>query len=221
MRKPCIWMVLTAIAPILSTVPAQAAGLAVSGRSGTLGLGGELNVDLLVDLNARFGATFFSLDFDEEFDDVEYDLDIDLQNFPLSLDWYPFDDSFHLTGGIIINDSNIRLDATPLGEVTIGDNTYTAGELGRLRGEADFNQVAPYVGIGWGNAFGSDRRWGFMTDLGIAFIGSPDVSLSATGTIAGDPVFADDIEEEEQEIEDDLEHFKIYPVLSLSLFFRF
>lgn len=81
--------------------------------------------------------------------------------------------------------------------------------------------MAPYVGIGWGNAFGRSRRWGFVTDLGVAFTGSPDVALSATGTLASDPGFRADLAREEADLEDDLEDFKIYPVFSANLYFRF
>jgi hypothetical protein len=204
-----------------SGVSAPAAGLAVTGRSGTLGLGGDLVGNILIDLNARFGASFFNLDFDTDFGDVNYDLDLDLLTFPISVDWYVFDDAFHLTAGIILNETDIRLDAKSAQSFTIGDTVYTPADIGTLRGEAEFNRIAPYIGIGWGNAFGRQRRWGFMTDMGVAFIGSPEISLSATGPIAGDPLFADDIEEEEQKIEDDLSAFRFYPVLSLSLFFRF
>jgi len=209
---------------IISTIPnasVQAQRFAIAGRGGTLGLGGDLIVNVLPDLNGRFGAAFFDLSLNPEIDGIEYDFDLNLRTFPLSADWYPFDDSFHITAGIVINDTDTGLDARSNQNIMIGDHIYGAAELGTVRGDVSFNHVAPYIGIGWGNAFGREKRWGFMTDLGVAFIGSPEVSLSASGPIAGDPIFEDDIKQEEQDVEDDLEDFKIYPVLSLSLFFRF
>jgi hypothetical protein len=55
----------------------------------------------------------------------------------------------------------------------------------------------------------------------VAFIGSPDVDLSATGPIASNPDFMANLAEEEREINNDLEDFKFYPVLCMSLFYRF
>jgi hypothetical protein len=87
-----------------------------------------------------------------------------------------------------------------------------------LKGEVDFRPVAPYIGIGWGNALGKEERWGILTDLGIAFTGLPDIELSATGP---DPTIQAEIAKEERDIQDELDAFKFYPVLSISLFYRF
>ena len=62
------------------------------------------------------------------------------------------------------------------------------------------------------------KRWGFYCDLGVAFTDSPDVKLSATGAAAG---LTADLAKERNEIEDDLEPFKFYPVISLGIYYRF
>jgi hypothetical protein len=85
----------------------------------------------------------------------------------------------------------------------------------------EFRAVAPYIGIGWGNALDEAGHWGLATDLGVAFTGSPDMDLSATGPIAADPTFQARLAEEEKDIQDELDIFKVYPVLSISLFYRF
>lgn len=200
---------------------ADTGGLAISGRTGTLGFGADLTANVLSDVNCRFGFTWLDLDLDGEVSDVDYDFDLDMLTFPLLVDWYPFDNNFHVSGGIIVNDTDVDLDGQLDGTLTIGDTVYTGAEIGTLSGDLSFNNIAPYIGIGWGNAFGKDKRWGFLSDFGVAFIGSPDVSLSATGTLASDPGFLPDLAREEDEVEDDISDFKIYPVLTLSLFFRF
>lgn len=54
------------------------------------------------------------------------------------------------------------------------------------------------------------------------FQGSPRVSdLRSTGTLANDPLFRAELERERQEIEDDIDQFKIYPVIQLSLSYLF
>jgi hypothetical protein len=190
---------------------------AVSGKGGTLGLGGELAAKVATDINVRVGLNDLNLDFDgEEIEDIEYDLGVDLSSFSALVDWHIFADSFKITGGFISMDNTINLDARPKDNVEIGDTTYTPGEVGTLKGRLDIDGLAPYVGIGWGNPFNCSRRWGFTLDLGVAFTDSPDVSLHSTGIVS-----QADLEKERKDIEDDLDFLKIYPVISLGLFYRF
>jgi len=195
--------------------------LAVAAKAGTLGLGGDLTTNVIPQVNLRAGVQWLGFDFDAQFDDIDYDVDVD-SLYPLVLvDWYPFNGSFRVSGGVLFNASDVQLQAKLGTSVEIDDVTYTAAEVGTLRGDVEFRSVAPYIGIGWGNALGRTGRWGLATDLGVAFTGSPDIDLSATGPIATDPTFQARLAEEEKDIEDDLEFFKIYPVLSISLFYRF
>jgi hypothetical protein len=200
---------------------ADSARLAAAARVGTLGLGGDLMVNVLPDLNLRLGAGCFDLSFSSEVTNVEYDVDLDLLTFPLLLDWYPFDNKFHLSAGIVLNRTEVDLDGRYNGTVTIGDRTYTAEEIGTLSGDLSFRDVAPYIGIGWGNAFGKRGHWGIVTDLGVAFVGSADVALSASGPLADDPAFAAHLAREKKDLKDKADRLKIYPVLSANLYFRF
>lgn len=214
-------MILLAVAPISQAARAEYGGLAIGAKSGTLGFGGELTANVLPDLNGRFGVTFFDLSLDGRFSGVEYDFDLDMLTYPITVDWYPFQDGFHVSAGIIVNETDVDLGARADTTITIGDTTYLASDVGTLSGDVSYRRVAPYIGIGWGNAFGKEKRWGVVGDFGIAFIGSPDVSLSASGPIASQPGFQSDLAQEQDDLEDDLSDFNIYPVLSVSLFFRF
>ena len=196
-------------------------GLAISGKAGTLGLGGELTTGITSNVNARVGLNTLDFDYDDEFDNVEYDVGLDFSSFSALVDWYLFDSSFRISGGLISMDHTLNLDATPSESVDIGDGTYTSAEIGTLSGDADIDGVAPYIGIGWGDPMNPDKKWGFYCDFGVAFTDSPDVSLAANGTLASDPTFQANLAKERQKIEDDLEPFEFYPVLSLGIFFRF
>lgn len=217
-------LVFATFAVLLSTgltVSADPGRFAIAARAGTLGLGGDVMVNVLTDVNIRFGVGAFGFDYDDEYSDIDYDFELDMLTFPITLDWYPFDEKFHISAGVVFNETDVSLDSRYSGSVEIDGTTYTADEVGVLSGSLGFNNVAPYVGIGWGNAFGRSRRWGFVTDLGVAFTGSPDVALSATGTLASDAGFRADLAREEADLEDDLDGFKIYPVFSANLYFRF
>ena len=90
-----------------------------------------------------------------------------------------------------------------------------------VHGVVRFHRLAPYVGIGWGNAFGKEGRWGILSNFGVVFLGRPNVSLLATGSMASNTTFMGDLAEEEKDVEDDLSILRFYPVFSISLFYRF
>jgi len=222
--KARVAIVLSAIVSILSMSPPASATFedwAVGVKAGTLGLGGEVVTDLLPYLNLRGSVQWMDLSLNLDLEDIEYNVDLDFLNPMLVVDWYPFHGSFRLSGGILFNGIEPALSGAPTESVEIGGQTYTPAEVGTLRGELEFGDVAPYVGIGWGNALSHDGRLRLALDLGVAFVGSPDVNLSATGTLASNEEFQRNLAQEEQDIEDDLEPFQFYPVLALSLTYRF
>ena len=195
---------------------------AVSGKASTLGLGGEFTGQVIPNINARVGYNRLDLDFDDrEMDDIEYDLGIDFRSFSALVDWHAFEDDFRISAGFLSMNHEIELDARPTNSEEIGDTTYEPDEIGTLSGSVDVDGIAPYIGIGWGNPLTNNRRWGFTCDFGVAFTNSPDVSLSTNGTLASDPAFQANLEKERNEIEDDLESYKFYPVIALSFFYRF
>jgi len=195
---------------------------AVSGKGGTLGMGGDFTTGITNNINARVGLNMLDIDFDEEeIDDVEYDLGIDMYSFSALVDWHIFNDSFRISGGFISMNNEIDLDARPTTSEEIGGTIYTSDEIGTLSGNVDIDGLAPYVGIGWGNPLTHNKRWGFTCDIGVALTDSPDVALAATGTLASDPTFLADLEQERKDIEDDMDSLKFYPVISLGLFYRF
>ena len=181
-----IQLVMLIATVILSTSPAYGLGLALGGRASSLGLGGEITVSLLPRLNARAGYYTFSFGRSgEEVDlEIEYDVDLTLQSLSGMLDWYPFGGGFRLSTGAVLNQNEVGLIITPTAEYTIGTKTYTSADLGILTGTIDFDKLAPYVGIGWGNAVGEGKRLGVVFDIGGMYQNSPHVALKATGLIA-------------------------------------
>ena len=54
------------------------------------------------------------------------------------------------------------------------------------------------------------------------FSGEPDVSLESRGGLfSGDPTFEAEVDREEQRIREDIEDFKVYPVIQIGLTYRF
>ena len=122
----------------------------------------------------------------------------------------------------MLNGNELNMKATGSNtSYDIGDTTYTASEVGTLTGNVEFNSFAPYVGIDFGNSVTKSKEFGFMFDLGIAYQGSPDVSLSATGTLSNNATFKEELRKEEKALQDDLDNFTIYPVISLGVTYQF
>jgi hypothetical protein len=221
MKRRHLGAALLVLASLSQVASAGLGEFALAARAGSLGFGGELMANFVPDLNGRFGATFLPLSLDTEIGDVKFGFDLRVLNFPLTMDWYPFHGGFHLSGGLIFNRTGMDLDTPSAAALTIGGHSYSASDLGSVHGDVKFRHIAPYAGLGWGNAFGRDGRWGIVTDLGVAFLGRPHVGLSATGPIASDPGFEEDLSRERRNIEDDLSMLRFYPVFSISLFYRF
>ena len=198
-----------------------AQGIAVSGRISTLGLGIEVTKSLTETINARVGGNYFSFSSDGTVDEIDYERDINLLSALVSADWFPFEGGFRMSGGLLFNGNGLDSTAKPAVEFNIGGIVYPSVQVGTLTGEMSFREFAPYLGVGWGNAVGEDKKFGFVFDLGIVFQGSPDVDLSASGLIALDPTFQRDLAEEEKNLEKEYEDFKYYPIISFGNTYQF
>lgn len=223
MRRKTALVLLASVAMLW---PAGRAGAALDEwalgfKAGTLGIGGELTTNLAPDVHLDASILWLELGFDMEIDDIDYDVDLELFNPLVKLDWYPSGGDFRISAGVLFNGTDIDLEATSADPIEIGDSIYDPDAIGSIEGESDFEDIAPYVGIGFGNPLARDRGWGFTADIGVAFIGSPNVDLTITGPFADNPVLLADLAEEEEEIEDELDKFRFYPVLALTLYYRF
>ncbi|MBD2133851.1 MULTISPECIES: hypothetical protein [unclassified Sphaerospermopsis] len=143
-------------------------------------------------MNAKLGITGLGISADIEESDISYDAKLNLFNVSTLVDYHPWQKSgFRLTGGLVFQDNNIE----GTGKATNGGTTININGIDYSINPGDTvkakislpNSVAPYLGIGWGNAVKSGNRWGFSANLGVMFAGSPKVELTAPDYIpAGD-----------------------------------
>lgn len=184
---------------------AHAVGVGV--KASTLGLGAELGVTLSDHFTTRLALNKYKYSDDQTIDGIDYTADLDLKSTALFLDWSPFSNgSLHLTVGYVKNDS--ELDASATGDYTFGNNpgTFTT----TVNTTVKFGS-GPYVGIGWGNV--PAPGIGLTFELGVLKSGPPEASLSESSKL----VPAEDIAKEEQNIQDELNKYDVYPVVSLGL----
>ncbi len=188
-------------------------------KAGTLGLGVEATWRPSRYLDLRGGINSFSYDFDSTEAGIDYDAELDLSSFYATANLRVPLSPFRVSAGIMSNGNEIALASRPTSTFEIGGTTYTAADVGQLSGGVDFDDIAPYLGIGFD--FRLMNTLGLSLDLGALYQGSPQASLLASGPIALDPGFQADLAQELDDLQDDLDSYKLYPVLSLGLSFNF
>ncbi|RJF92803.1 hypothetical protein D3871_27535 [Noviherbaspirillum saxi] len=185
-----------------------------------------MSVPVQPQLNARFGINAFSYDYNGNTSDVDYDAKLIMRTFDALLDYYPMSGNFRLSGGVVYNGNKIDANGRPGagGVYTLNGRTYAASTVGSVDAQVDFRKFAPYLGIGWGNAVAKNKGWGFSTDLGVLFQGSPRTSMTHTGCTLASPLcamLAADIADENRDLQNEVNDLKAFPVLRIGVSYSF
>jgi hypothetical protein len=204
-----------ATAMVAAAFSAQAAGVGV--RAGTTGIGADVGMNLAPTLDGRIGYSYFSYKTSYN-SDVNYDAKLKLSNLNALLDWSPFPGAFRFTGGLIANQNKYDLTSTGA-TYRVNGVPYTSSDASLSGTVKSGRSIAPYLGIGYGNVARAGVN--FYFDLGIMFMGSPKVSLSAScGTslsAAQCQQLRNDLNVEQSRIQSDLSRFKYYPVANVGI----
>jgi len=218
-RIPIIGLALSGL--LFSTLT-SAAGIGVGAKVSTLGLGIEITKGFTSTINGRIGYNSYKFDTSGTESDIDYDADLKMDSVSALVDWHPFSGGFRTTAGVLFNNNKLDMTAKSAVSYDIGGTTYTSAEIGTFGGTVSFNDVAPYVGIGWGNAVEQGQRLTFALDVGVLMQGSPKVDFTSTGgTLSSDPTFQSDLATEEAQLKNSLKDYDVYPVISLGLAFQF
>jgi len=204
-------------------------GWGITPEISTLGIGATVTKSITPNLNAKLGVRGFGTNANISESGIDYDAKLNLFSVSTLVDYHPWKNSgFRLTGGLVFQDNNIEGTGKSNSnqKIQIGDQEYTSDQLGSVKAKVSFpNSVAPYLGIGWGNAVKPGNRWSFSANLGVMFTGSPKVNLAPQFGGAATPEIRNqiqaDVEKERQQLENDLKWLNIYPVLSLGLSYQF
>lgn len=202
------------------------AEVGVTASVSTIGLGLHASIPLKAAWNGRFGVNALSHSTVENTDDVDYDFDLKLATVDALVDYFPMDGGFRVTGGVVYNGNKFQASGRPRGNgtYTFNGNTYPAASVGSLDADVTFNKLAPYFGIGWGNAIAANKGWGFSADVGAIFQGTPKSSLSNSGCRASTAVcaqIATDVRAENQSLQAEMDDFKLLPVVRVGVSYKF
>ncbi|MES1943320.1 outer membrane protein domain-containing protein [Salinisphaera sp. PC39] len=226
MRR-CIALVLFGLCLAGSVTAAEDVNRFSAGvTGGTLGLGAEVGYAFSPRVRIRGLAAGLDASHDIEPDgqsDLRYDADVELRNAAALVDFHPFTGNFRLTAGVIASDNSGDGSATCRQTLcNFGDGTDVLFQGDRVDVDVEFaDDVHPYLGLGWSSTPESTGRWRLSIDLGVTYLGDPDVDASLSGPSSGIFLAEQEVENEERNIEDDLEDFEFYPVVMIGAAYRF
>lgn len=195
-------------------IAAQSVGLAA--RGGTLGVGGEVNVDFNKWVGLRGGVGAILIEPSGDVQDVKYTIKPPtLVN--LGLDLYPTGGAFRLSGGLLFK-HDVSLDAQAANSFTFNDVTYTPAQAGTVHGDVVWGSTSPYASFGFAHRH---KGFGLTFDLGAVFMGEPTITLTSTGgTLSNNAVFRQNLLAAQDSAQHDAgKYLKILPVLSIGLKF--
>ena len=206
----------------------EGSGFRIAATGGTLGIGPEVGYRISETFGLRSNATFFSISASADSDDLEFEGDLKLRSFGAMVDIHPFGGGFRISPGFRINNNEVSAIALPNSgqSYEIDGNVYTAEEIGTLSTRTDIKKFAPSLTIGYGG--GNRKGFVFGIEAGALFQGSVGIEpITVTGICANPSsspdcaTLAADLEEERVSLEEDIDQYKVYPILQLSLGYRF
>ena len=205
---------------------AQAADIGLTVGVGTAGVAVHLSTPVSESFNVRLGYNGLSRSTDDSTDDVDYDLKLKLATVDALVDYFPMQGAFRLSAGLVYNGNKFEGNGRPKGNgtYTVNDHTYDASSFGSLNATVDFRKVAPYLGLGFGNAVAKNKGWGFSSDFGVLFQGTPKTSVTNKGCTASAPVctqIATDMRAENESLHDEMKDFKFWPVVRVGVSYKF
>lgn len=215
---------------LLALPAAIRAEVGIAGTAGTLGIGAELTIGGTGQLQGRFGIHGYEYSERREASDIEYDGEASLRTATGFLDWHPGGRGFRLTGGLVYNGTEVTGSSLPpdSGFYDIGGVPVPVALVGTLDAKVEFEPIVPYAGLGWGRAPGSGSGFGVTLDLGVMFQGEGEVSLTPvipTGSPLNDPLARQALQilldREEEDLQEDIGDYDMYPVVSLGISYRF
>jgi hypothetical protein len=237
MKSTAIIAVLT----LIVTTSTQAYDIGVGVKAGTLGAGVDFSIALTPTVNARLALTSVNTDFDETLEisddkntvDVDANINLDFGATALLLDWYVFEGVFHISGGLIKNNSTIDLVGTITSpNVEFDGASYSVSDFvdPTMTGQINMgNSLQPYLGIGWGRKADDKPGLSMSVELGVVMM-DPKVDLQApkfsNEALLNDPNLDQakldrEVQAAESSANDELSALEFWPVLSIGLNYAF
>lgn len=191
----------------------------IGARAGTQGLGLEGTWRPVPYLDLRLGFGQYDFDTTRAEAGIDYDVALDISTFYATVNARIPASPLRFSAGLVSNGNEATLVGNDTGTYVIGGQTFSGSDVGTLRGEASWDDVSPYAGVGLD--FRLADTLGLHFDAGVMYQGEATLTLTADGTLANNQVLIDALEAERSELEDDIGDYEWYPVVAVSLSFNF
>lgn len=229
-------LIIVPLSLLVLSFNAEAVEIGVGVKAGTIGQGVEVSVALTQTINARVSLTSIEVDDQTETiqigdagatGDIDAVLGLDFGATALLFDWYVFDGTFHLTAGLMRNDTELSFSGSLLNGVTLDGQTLDPSDInGNIGGSISLGEsFQPYLGVGWGRKAGDGGGFAFTAEIGVALL-DPEANLTAEVNISGTNTLTqseldDRIRSAEADANADLAIFEAWPVITLGLNYGF
>ena len=149
-----------------------------------------------------------------------------LHNGGLLFDVHPWQNAFFFSWGTYyLGGNSINAYYIPKsGEIEIGKHKYPSMQVGSVDTIIRHkNKLNPYFGIGF-NSMDKNNRWHFVLDIGAIYTDSPQATIkakAANGFEAIQSILNKESQIEENKLKNRIKKYKIYPVVSVGIGFKF
>ena len=215
--------------------------LGIGLKIGVGGYGLDLATPIGPRMNLRVGGSYFSYDLNLLADHVHYTGNLELRRVNVAVDIFPFGDrgreGFRITPGVtVFNGNHAHAAASVEGgqNFNLNNQQYTSDPNDPVHGAAalDFGKgTAPSLTIGFGNIIPrSGAHWSFPVEIGFEYVSRVFVTLSLAGSacqadgcgpMQDDPETQSNVISEQQQLGNDLETLRFYPIASVGVAYRF
>ena len=211
--------------------------LGIGVKFSTLGAGIEAATAVTRKSNVRGGFNAFTYGTDLTKDGISYSGELRLRSVDVLYDQYLVG-PLHVSPGVLLYNGN-RGTATasvPGGQsFSLGGNTFYSSAADPVRGNGTLNlgTVSPMILFGVGNLLPrNDHHFAVNFEAGVIFQRAPQATLNLAGStcnstgivclpVASNPVVQSSIQSEQTKINNDVNFFKYYPILSLGFGYKF
>lgn len=177
------------------TVPQFVAPISIQVLLGSQGIGVDVKYGLMSKLSGRFGFGIIPVTANNLFSfssfPVQSQASARFSNIHLLADYTPFNTQrIRLVGGAayLIKGSAL-VTVAPSGTNQFGSQTLTSDQIGSVTARANWQGIAPYLGVAFFNSF-PNRMFNINLDLGTYYIASPGTSFTGTKLLANNNVNA-------------------------------
>lgn len=182
----------------------------------TLGAGIEAGYRIDGSWQVRAGVNGGALNFVYKDKDSDLHSRATLLNGGVTVDYFPFEGDFYISGGVRLSANKIEGKVRNLhGKLKNGANVFVPDPLTSYTVKQ--NIIQPYIGAGYSVKIKQGVSLNF--DLGALYAGTPDLDVNSRAHTLG---FArKDIRREIERAQNRLAPFKVYPVVQVGLKFEF